>query len=219
MKTQIEIEMPSSWEDLTFRTYIEIKKDLEAYVDDEEAQTAFLIHNLCGLAVEEIQALSAQSYNILRTKLIQFMNNENHKLVPIVKVDGILYGFEPNLSKMSYGAYADISKYKSLEMNEDWLKIMSILYRPVTERKGTNYSIEAYTGYIDGDEWRDVPMNIHFGALFFLSNLFKDLLSSTLNSMNQLKVMDNYKKTLEKNGELMQQLLKSPTVTSGILMR
>ena len=219
MKKQIEIEMPGSWEDLTFRRYIEIKKDLEAYVDNEEAQTAFLIHNLCGLAVEEIQALSAQSYNILRTKLIQFMNNEDHTLVPIVKVDGILYGFEPNLSKMSYGAYADISKYKSLEMNEDWLKIMSILYRPVTERKGSNYSIEAYNGHIDAEEWRDVPMNIHFGALFFLSNLFKDLLSSTLNSTSQVKGMDNYKKTLEKNGELMQQLLKSPAVTSGILMR
>ena len=219
MKKQIEIEMPGSWEDLTFRRYIEIKKDLEAYVDNEEAQTAFLIHNLCGLAVEEIQALSAQSYNILRTKLIQFMNNEDHTLVPIVKVDGILYGFEPNLSKMSYGAYADISKYKSLEMNEDWLKIMSILYRPVTERKGSNYSIEAYNGYIDAEEWRDVPMHIHFGALFFLSNLFKDLLSSTLNSTSQVKGMDNYKKTLEKNGELMQQLLKSPVVTSEILMR
>lgn len=219
MKKQIEIEMPGSWEDLTFRRYIEIKKDLEAYVDNEEAQTAFLIHNLCGLAVEEIQALSAQSYNILRTKLIQFMNNEDHTLVPIVKVDGILYGFEPNLSKMSYGAYADISKYKSLEMNEDWLKIMSILYRPVTERKGSNYSIEAYNGHIDAEEWRDVPMHIHFGALFFLSNLFKDLLSSTLNSTSQVKGMDNYKKTLEKNGELMQQLLKSPVVTSEILMR
>ena len=219
MKKQIEIEMPGSWEDLTFRRYIEIKKDLEAYVDNEEAQTAFLIHNLCGLAVEEIQSLSAQSYNILRTKLIQFMNNEDHTLVPIVKVDGILYGFEPNLSKMSYGAYADISKYKSLEMNEDWLKIMSILYRPVTERKGSNYSIEAYNGYIDAEEWRDVPMHIHFGALFFLSNLFKDLLSSTLNSTSQVKGMDNYKKTLEKNGELMQQLLKSPVVTSEILMR
>ena len=219
MKKQIEIEMPCSWEYLTFRRYIEIKKDLEAYVDNEEAQTAFLIHNLCGLAVEEIQALSAQSYNILRTKLIQFMNNEDHTLVPIVKVDGILYGFEPNLSKMSYGAYADISKYKSLEMNEDWLKIMSILYRPVTERKGSNYSIEAYNGHIDAEEWRDVPMHIHFGALFFLSNLFKDLLSSTLNSTSQVKGMDNYKKTLEKNGELMQQLLKSPVVTSDILMR
>lgn len=219
MKKQIEIEMPGSWEDLTFRRYIEIKKDLEAYVDNEEAQTAFLIHNLCGLAVEEIQSLSAQSYNILRTKLIQFMNNEDHTLVPIVKVDGILYGFEPNLSKMSYGAYADISKYKSLEMNEDWLKIMSILYRPVTERKGSNYSIEAYNGHIDAEEWRDVPMHIHFGALFFLSNLFKDLLSSTLNSTSQVKGMDNYKKTLEKNGELMQQLLKSPVVTSEILMR
>ena len=219
MKKQIEIEMPGSWEDLTFRRYIEIKKDLEAYVDNEEAQTAFLIHNLCGLAVEEIQALSAQSYNILRTKLIQFMNNEDHTLVPIVKVDGILYGFEPNLSKMSYGAYADISKYKSLEMNEDWLTIMSILYRPVTERKGSNYSIEAYNGHIDAEEWRDVPMHIHFGALFFLSNLFKDLLSSTLNSTSQVKGMDNYKKTLEKNGELMQQLLKSPVVTSEILMR
>jgi hypothetical protein len=219
MKKSIEIEMPASWADLTFRKYIEIKKDLEAYIDDEEAQTAFLIHNLCGLAVEEIQSLSASSYNVLKGKLIEFMNNENHTLIPIVKLDGILYGFEPNLSKMSYGAYADISKYKTLEMNEDWLKIMSILYRPVTERKGTNYSIEPYTGYIDGDEWLDVPMNVHFGALFFFVNLLKDLLSSTLNSMNQLKGMDNYKKTLEKSGELMQQLLKSPTVTSGILMR
>ena len=59
---------------------------------------------------------------------------------------------------------------------------MSILYRPVTHKKGEMYSIKAYDGELKEELFSEIGMDIHFGALFFLLNLQMDLLKSILSS-------------------------------------
>jgi hypothetical protein len=136
------------------------------------------------------------------------------ELQRFVWIDGVEYGFEPNLSNIVYGAYADITQYDAVTIDKNWAKIMSILYRPVVKRISDMYEIETYQGKIDEEKWLNVTMDIHFGALFFFVHLSMDLLKDTLKSLTQMpEIPANIKSVLVKSGEHMQQSLNLPTET------
>jgi hypothetical protein len=154
--------------------------------------------------------LNIDTYIAIRQDLISFFNNVDLPLQKFITIDGVEYGFEPDLSRMAYGAYVDISKYETFEINEKWAEIMSILYRPLIKKTGKIYDIKAYDGNIDGEKFMDVPMDVHFGTLFFLKTLLKDLLKDTQKSLTGLTGLpQNIKSVLERNGNLIQVLSNS----------
>ena len=207
MKKQIQVEMPGSWSDITLEKFLAMTKDMEAYSDDVDAQLAFVIHHLTGLDLSRLKNLSIESFNILKQNIDELFSKQENDLVRFVTIDGVEYGFEPNLSKMAYGAYVDITKFNNIQIDENWSKIMNILYRPVVKKQGDNYAIASYDGNTEHEKWLGVGMHAHFGALFFLLNLCKDLLISTLNSTKAMVKEESYKQILEKSGELTKQLL------------
>lgn len=168
-----------------------------------------LLH-LCGLDAAYLNKLSAESYNVVRSKLNEFISPETIELQQFVTIDGIEYGFEPNLSKMSYGAYADITKHDTIAIDKNWSKVMSILYRPVTKKQKERYDIETYDGNIDDTKWLDVNMEVHWGALFFFVRLQMDLLKGILKSLKEEELPASMKSILARSGELMQQSLNWP---------
>ena len=206
MKQTIKVQALTDWKDITLRKYLELMNDIEAYKEDEEAVDALMLHHLCGIPYEEIPNVSAESYNVLKAKLSQFLKPEDMELHKFVTIGNTEYGFEPNLSKMSYGAYADISQYDTISIDKNWAKIMSILYRPVVkkDRHGL-YQIEQYTGKIEDKIWLDVTMDVHFGTLFFFLYLQMDLMKDTLNSLTEMEVPANIKSILVESGEAIQQ--------------
>jgi hypothetical protein len=114
---------------------------------------------------------------------------------------------------MSYGAYADVTKYKEFSINNDWAKIMSVLYRPIKHKRGEMYEIETYKGIDNSELFLEVGMDVHFGCLFFFVNTLMDLLNYTLNSLTETDIPINMKAILEKSGQRIQQLLISPMET------
>jgi hypothetical protein len=214
MEQTIKVKVLTEWKDLTLKKYLEMIKDVEAYKDDEEAMTALMLHHLCGIDYVDIQNLSAKSYNDLKDKVSKFKQPEEMELQRFVMIDGVEYGFEPNLSKMTYGAYADISKYDTLTIDKNWAKIMSILYRPVSKKdKNGLYLIKPYDGEINEEIWLDVTMDVHFGCLFFFINLQMDLMRDTLKSLTEKELTHNMHTILVKSGEAMQQYMNSPKGT------
>ena len=214
MKQTIKVQALTDWKDVTLSKYLELMSDIEAYKDDQEAVDALMLHHLCGIPYEEISNVSVQSYNILKSKLTNFLKPEDIQLQKFITIDDTEYGFEPNLSKMTYGAYADISQYDTIAIDKNWAKIMSILYRPVIKKeKHGLYQIETYNAKIDEKKWLDVTMDIHFGTLFFFLNLQLDLMKDTLNSLTEMEVHPSIKSILAKSGELMQQYTNSQKVT------
>jgi hypothetical protein len=210
MKQEIKIEVPTKWSAVSLKQYLALRKDLDTYAGEEEAITACLFHHLCNFPLEYIQQLNIDTYIAIKKDLVTFFNNVDLPLQKFITIDGVEYGFEPDLSRMAYGAYVDISKYETFEINEKWAEIMSILYRPVTNTTGKLYDIKAYDGKIDGDKFMNVSMDIHFGTLFFLKTLLKDLLKDTQKYLTELTGLpQNIKSVLEKNGNLIQALSNS----------
>jgi hypothetical protein len=210
MRKTLTLEIPTSWKDVTLKQYLALQADLESYKDDEEAQTALMLLHLCGLDAEYLNKLSADSYNKVRSKLNEFISPESIELQQFITIDGIEYGFEPNLSKMSYGAYADITKHDTIAIDKNWSKVMSILYRPVKKKQKERYDIETYDGNIDDAKWLDVNMEVHWGALFFFVRLQMDLLKGILKSLKEEELPASMKSILARSGELMQQSLNWP---------
>jgi len=183
MKKELTIKVPTSWNGVTLKDYLALRKDMETYKDDDEALTACLFHHLCHFPLEYLQQLDIDTYIAIKADLTRFFNKIEHPLQRFITIDGVKYGFEPNLSQMAYGAYVDISKYETLEINDKWAEIMSILYRPVIKESGALYDTKGYDGTIDADKFLDVSMDVHWGCLFFFNNLQKDLLNATLKSL------------------------------------
>ena len=219
MKQQLEITIPTSWKDLDLYTYLRFQRDAKNFEGNEDAQLDFMIHHFCSLDFDTIRGLSVDSHNTIKSKFSKFEGIDSLQLQRLVTIGGVEYGFEPNLSKMAYGAYVDISQYQELTIDKNWGKIMNILYRPVTTRKGELYTIDPYTGKDDWDKWLGVSMDIHFGALFFFINLHLDLVHATLNSLNQMELPPNIKSTLLKSGRIIQQSLNSQEETFKKWMR
>jgi hypothetical protein len=219
MKKKITIEVPNGWNDVTLKKYLALHADMDNYKANEEAQTALLLHHLCNLSPDYLKGLGTESYNKLRNELLNFSKPEELELQRFIFIDGIEYGFEPNLSNITYGAYADITQYDAVTIDKNWAKVMSILYRPVIKKIGDMYEIETYTGKIDEEMWLKQTMDKHFGALFFFVNLSMDLLKDTLKSLTQTtEIPANIKSVLVKSGEHMQQSLNLPTETLKRLM-
>ena len=215
MKQEIKIVVPKDWSAVTLETYLKLQKDLEVYKDEDGAYTAVLFHHLCSLPVELMAKLDIDTYTKIKRDLAGFMNSTEHVLQRIITLDGVEYGFEPNLSQMSYGAYVDISKYESLTIDDKWSEIMSILYRPVKRKQGKLYEIESYKGEIDKQKFLKVGMDVHFGALFFFKNLLMDLLKDTQKSLMQSpEIPHSIKLILERNGNLIRHFTNLPKVIS-----
>jgi hypothetical protein len=210
MVQEIELSIPQSYADITLKKWLDLQEQMQSYKDDEEAVNAIMLYHLCGLDANWINGLDIDSFNKIMAELNKFLSNTDLPLQRFVKIDGIEYGFEPNLSEMAYGAYVDISKYETLEVDTKWAEIMSILYRPIVRESGALYDIKPYDGNIDGDKFMEVGMDVHFGSLFFLSSLLKDLLNDTQKSlMGELMETDlplKLKQILAKNGNLTHQL-------------
>lgn len=207
MIKEIEIKIPTSYSDIDLKKWLALQKDIESYKDNDEAVGAVMMYHLCGLDANYLKGLPVETYNTIRDELNSFIGNVELPLQKIITINGLEYGFEPDLSKMAYGAYADISKFNTLAIDDNWAKIMNILYRPVSRKQGDMYSIKTYTGETDYEKFLNVGMDIHFGALFFLLNLQIDLLSFTLNSLKVEELPHSIKQILVRSGEHMQPLL------------
>jgi hypothetical protein len=205
MKKELKIEVPTQWSAVTLRDYLALRKDMETYKDNEEAMFACLLHHLCHFPVEYLQQLDIDTYLAIKGDVLKFFNDTNLTLKRTVTIDGVEYGFEPNLSQMAYGAYLDISKYENIGIDDKWPEIMSILYRPITNKAGALYDIKTYDGLINSEKFLDVTMDVHFGALSFFFHLQKDLLNATLKSLTEelteVPLPLKLKQILEENGK------------------
>lgn len=201
MNKEITISVPKNWKGVTLRQYLEMQKDLESYSDNEEALNVLIIKHLCGIPVDLVTKIDVDTFAKIKSDLSSFLADVEHPLQRIIKIGEVEYGFEPDLSNMAYGAYVDISKYNELKISDKWAEIMSILYRPVTKKNGQYYNIETYKGTNRSELFMDVPMDVHFGALFFFKGLLKDLLKDIQKSLTDLEGLPpNIRSILEQSG-------------------
>lgn len=178
---QIEINVPTSLNEITLEQYQRYLKATEE-TPDGSLLDAKIIEIFCGIPISESYKLKMSSVQSIVDILVDMLN-EKPTHINRFSLDGVQYGFIPDLDEMSLGEYVDLDGNAS-----DWQKMhvaMNVLYRPIKIKKGTKYSIKEYTAE-DPDKMKDMPLGVAIGSLFFFYKLGLELSSHTiLSSVNQ----------------------------------
>jgi hypothetical protein len=190
-EVKVKVRIPTNWNDITLETYLKYRKTLDLYKDDDEDELDMVnksiiiaLDILCGVAPTFASQMPVEILSHVMESLNNFMTDTKFDLQRIITIDGVEYGFEPNLSNIAYGAYLDISKYDKITIDANWPKIMAILYRPIVNKSGKLYEIKEYTGMEVDTIFLKTTMDINFGCIGFFLHLSKDLAHYTLKSLN-----------------------------------
>ena len=204
---KIEINVPTSLSEITLRQY---QKFLKIAEENPEGNflDAKMIEIFCGIPLSDSYKLKMVSV----TAIIDILNSmlevkPNH--VERFTLNGIEYGFIPDLDEMSLGEYVDLdnnaSKWESMHI------AMNVLYRPIVTSKVGKYNIEEYTTS-NPEKMLDMPLDAALGSLFFFYNLGMELSKHTILSSN-LEEVEEFQEQLtsETNGDGINQFMVSLT--------
>jgi hypothetical protein len=174
----MRVVIPTDLKEIKLSQYLRYLKVLKDNQDDETFVCIQMIAIFCNLSVADVMKIPVNDFAEIVENLAKVLD-QKPKLVRTFKLNGVSYGFIPNLDKMTIGEHATIDSL--LGSDENLALLMSVLYRPITKKVSEFYQIEAY----DGDEskaelFKDVTMDVVTGAILFFWNLSKELLSNIL---------------------------------------
>ena len=203
---QIEINVPTSLNEITLEQYQKFLK-----VAEENPEGSFLdakmIEIFCGIPLSESYKLKMSSVQAI-VDILTDMLNETPAHIDKFSLDGVQYGFVPDLDEMSLGEYVDLDGNAS-----DWQKMhiaMNVLYRPVITDKVGKYNIKEYTAD-DPSKMKDMPLGVALGSLFFFYNLGIELSKHTILSSSNQQEMETIQELLTsgENGDGTRQFIVS----------
>ena len=203
---QIEINVPTSLSEITLRQY---QKFLKIQENNPEGNflDAKMIEIFCGIPLSDSYKLKMASATAIIDILTDLLSQTNTKHVQRFKLNGVEYGFIPDLDEMSLGEYIDLdnnaSKWENMHI------AMNVLYRPIKDSKAGRYNIQEYKTS-DPDKMLDMPLDAAIGSLFFFYQLGIELSKHTILSSNLEEMEDIQEQlTLEKNGVGISQFIVS----------
>ena len=205
---KIEINVPTSLSEVTLGQY---QKFLKIAEDNPEGNflNAKMIEIFCGIPLSDSYKLKMSSV----TAIIDILNellSQTPKRVEQFTMNGVQYGFIPDLDEMSLGEYVDLDGSAS-----DWNNMhiaMNVLYRKIKIKKSGKYNIVDYN-VENPEKMKDMPLDAAIGSLFFFYNLGMELSKHTILSSNNQVEMEAYQDQLisETNGDGISQFMDSLT--------
>tara|TARA_R110000744_G_scaffold102713_1_gene197318 strand:- start:1060 stop:1710 length:651 start_codon:yes stop_codon:yes gene_type:complete len=191
---ETKITVPTSLSEITLRQYKHFLEIQEKNTEDRFLN-AKMIEIFCDIKLEQVMLLQLKDSAEI-TSIISKMFEEKPSLVTMFNLNGVEYGFHPQLDEITLGEYVDLDTFIG-----DWPNIekaMNVLYRPVIAKLKGKYSIEDYKTGAEGDIL-DMPMDAVLSSIFFLWNLGLDLSKTMTNSLDnrETEILTQYLNTQE----------------------
>ena len=203
MNRQIELEVPTTLNDITLGQYQRYIKVVDENEGADEFLNKKLIEIFCNITlrdVEQIPMVEAEKVISVLGKAFE----EQPELIRHFKLLDVEMGFIPKLDDISLGEYIDLENSIS-----DWQqmhKAMAVLFRPVNFKSKDKYTIAPYSPNEDIQNLiKEMPLDVVMGAMVFFYDLGKELSIATLNYME---------KEMEKNPQTSP--LKETLARSGV---
>ena len=175
---KVKLSIPTTLNEITLGQYQEFDKlDL---TKEAEVQSK-MIEIFCKVPVEVVRSMKAKDITDICV-IINNMFDTEHQLINRFELNGIDYGFIPDLENMSFGEYVDLDTF--IGDNDNLHRAMNVLYRPIDLKQGQRYTLKEYNPDINEDA-KNYPLNAVFGAIVFFYNLGKDLSTVILNSSSK----------------------------------
>ncbi len=205
---KIEINVPTSINEITLGQY---QKYLEIAENNPEGNflDAKMIEIFCGIPLSESYKLKMSSVTAI-LDILDDLLNQTPKHTEQFELNGLPYGFIPDLDEMSLGEYIDLdnnaSKWEQMHI------AMNVLYRPIKTSKVGKYNIKDYD-VSNPEAMKDMPLGAAIGSLFFLYNLGMELSRHTILYSNNQTEMEAIQEQLtsEQSGVGINQFMDSLT--------
>jgi hypothetical protein len=177
----MRVIIPTDLNEIKLSQYLRYLKVVKENKDDETFVCIQMIAIFCNLSVADVMKIPVNDFAEIVENLAKVLD-QKPKLTRIFKMDGVEYGFIPNLDKMTIGEHATMDSL--LGMDENLSLLMSVMYRPITKKALPFYQIEDYNGDESKAElFNDVPMHIVTGSILFFWTLSKELLNNILSHL------------------------------------
>ena len=184
-----EFKLINSWEDVTLEKWLQLI-DFESGTKTEEATET--IAALSNIPKQLVKELALSDVATIMSRIAELQQKQDTKLKRIIEINGVEYGFHPDLDSISLGEYADIEQFIKNGIEKNLPELMAVLYRPVKDKKNDIYIIDAYDGDIRlrTEEMKQMSAQQVQSALVFFYTLGKELSEILpLYLMEQLKEM------------------------------
>ena len=178
---KVNLTIPTSYSDISIEQYQRFFKIADKN-DDSDFLNQKTIEILCNTDKAHLLPFS-DTIDILNIIADVFKSQPKH--LQTFKIDGVEYGFIPNLDDMTFGEYIDINDY--IDKADQFHKALAVLYRPITARVKKMYQIEPYKGSdLYAYQMKKAPLEAILGAKVFFYNLANELLKVTADSIQEL---------------------------------
>ena len=169
-----EFKLINSWEDVTLEKWLQLI-DFETGTKTEEATET--IAALSNIPKQLVKELALSDVAVIMSRIAELQQEQDTKLKRIIEINGIEYGFHPDLDSISLGEYADIEQFIKNGIDKQLPELMAVLYRPIKLKKNDIYIIDSYDGDIRlrAEEMKQMSAEQVQSALFFFYNLGKVL--------------------------------------------
>ena len=179
----------NSWSDVTLETWLKLI-DFETGTKTEEAEAT--LEALSDIPKRLVKELALSDVAAIMSKVGELQANQDTELKNIIEINEVEYGFHPDLDSITLGEYADIEQFIKNGVDSSLPELMSVLYRPIKEKKNDIYIIDAYDGNIRlrAEEMKQVSAEQVQSALVFFYTLGK-----VLSEIMPLYLMEQLKET------------------------
>jgi len=183
---KVNLKIPTSLNEITLGQYQEFSK-LENNTEIKPVDIQLkMIEIFCGVSDLVVRNMKATDI----TEICNILNNmfdTEHQLVNRFKLNGVDYGFIPELDDMTFGEYVDLDTF--IGDNDNLHRAANVLFRPIEFKRGDRYTIKDYDS--DTSEVaKEFPLDVVLGAIVFFYRLGKDLSVAMMNSLDKKNEKD-----------------------------
>ena len=175
---EVKLSIPTTLNEITLGQYQEFAK---LDITKESEVQSKMIEIFCKVPTNVVRSMKAKDITDICT-IINNMFDVEHQMLNRFDLNGVKYGFIPDLENMSFGEYVDLDTF--MGDNDNLHRAMNVLYRPIDLLQGQRYTLKEYDPDIN-EEAKNYPLDACFGAMVFFYDLGKDLSTVILNSSSK----------------------------------
>ena len=180
----MKISVPTHINDITLEQYQRF-----ALINTEEQDKEFFmfktIEIFCGVDIALVSKMRLKDAESISNEVLDVLQ-QNVPFTNKFELDGVKYGFIPDLQAISLGEFIDLEE--GLSKDKDFHKAASVMFRPIVKEFGELYTIDGYEASTEMHHvMKQAPVGIISAAIVFFYNIAKELLKASQDFSSQEK--------------------------------
>ena len=180
----MKIQVPTHINDITLEQYQRF-----ALINTEEQDKEFFmfktIEIFCGVDIALVSKMRLSDAESISNEVLEVLQ-QNVPFTNKFELDGVKYGFIPDLQAISLGEFIDLEE--GLSKDKDFHKAASVMFRPIVKEFGELYTIDGYEASTEMHHvMKQAPVGVISAAIVFFYNIANELLKASQDFSSQEK--------------------------------